>query len=65
MRIFVQPRNGDSFKRIVWQAINILHDARIASAQPDDSASMVLVDPEDLPDALTTLEQAGVRARTN
>jgi hypothetical protein len=63
MRIFVQPRNGDSFKQVVRHAVDILHDAHIGSAQPDDSA--VLVDAEDLTDALSTLEQASVRARTN
>jgi len=65
MKIHVQPRNGDSFKRTVWQAISILHDAEIASAQPDDTESLVLVDPEDTPDALAALERAGLRARLN
>ena len=62
MRIFVQPRNSDSFKRVVRQAVDILQEAEIASAQADEST--VLVDPGDLPDALSTLERAGLRART-
>lgn len=62
MRIFVQPRNGDSFKRVVRQAVDILQEAEITSAQADEST--VLVDPGDLPNALSTLERAGLRART-
>jgi hypothetical protein len=41
MRIFVQPRNGDSFKRVVRQAVDILREAEIASAQADESAVLV------------------------
>jgi hypothetical protein len=63
MKIYVQPRNGDSFKRVVRQAIDLLHEAEIVSAQPDDSDSTLLVAPDHLPDALSTLERAGLRTR--
>ena len=58
MKIYVQPRNGDSFQR----AVSILRDAEISSAKAGDSDTL-LIDLEDTPVALATLERAGVRAR--
>jgi len=68
MRISIQPRNGDSFDRVVRKAVSILQQAAIASAQVGssiDNRRVVLIDPEDLPEALTMLEQAGLRATVN
>jgi hypothetical protein len=65
MRIFVKPRNGDSFDRVVIRALEILHDANIQSAHAGHTANghaIVLIDPEDVPGALATLEQAGLRS---
>jgi hypothetical protein len=56
VKIYVQPRNGDSFQR----AVSILRDAEISSAKAGDSDTL-LIDLEDTPVALATLERAGVR----
>ena len=68
MRISIQPRNGDSFDRVVRKAVSILQQAAIASAQVGssiDNRRVVLIDLEDLPEALTMLKQAGLRATVN
>ena len=65
MRIFVQPHNGTSFGRVVIRAIKLLHDANIQSAHAGHTVNghvIVLLDPEDVPDALATLEWAGLRS---
>jgi hypothetical protein len=65
MRIFAEPRNGDSFDRVVTQAIKILHDAHIQSAlagRTVNGHAIVLIDPEAVPEALATLERAGLRS---
>jgi hypothetical protein len=62
VKIYVQPRKGDSFQRAVLRAVSILRDAEISSAKAGGSDTL-LIDPEDTPVALATLERAGVRAR--
>lgn len=65
MRIFVEPRNGDSFDRVVIRALKILHDANIQSARAGytvNGHAIVLIDPEDVPEALATLERAALRS---
>ena len=65
MRICVQPRMGDSFDRTVRNAVEILHTANILSARASatiDGRSVLLVDPEDLSEAMATLERDGLRA---
>jgi hypothetical protein len=65
MRIFVQPHMGDSFDRTVRNAVEILHTANILSARAGgtiDGRSVLLVDPEDLSEAMATLERDGLRA---
>lgn len=68
MRIFVQPRNGDSFDRTIGQAVEILQKANIPSAQAGgtiNGSAVVLIDPEEIPEALATLERAEMRATVN
>jgi hypothetical protein len=62
MKIRVQPRNGDSFRRTVERALITLGEAEIISAQAGDSDGTLLVDPEEMPEALAALEKSGVRA---
>jgi hypothetical protein len=68
MRIFVQPRNGERFDRVVRRAVEILHGEDIRSAQIGGSVNdraIVLIDPEDAPEALATLKRAGLRVTVN
>jgi hypothetical protein len=64
MRIFVQPRNGDSFRRVFARALTVLQDAHLTSAEGggsfNDRPAMV-VDPSDLTQVLEILERAGMR----
>jgi hypothetical protein len=64
MNIFVQPRNGESFDRIVRRAVKILREAEILSAQAGilSDCPVVLIDRGEILEALAILEQAGVRA---
>jgi hypothetical protein len=68
MRIFVLPRNGDSFDRTVRRAVEILHSANILSAKPGgtiNDRAVVLVDPEDILEAMATLRREGMLAIAN
>jgi hypothetical protein len=68
MRIFVLPRNGDSFDRTVRRAVEILHAANIISARPGgtiNDRAVVLIDPEDILEAMATLQREGVLATAN
>jgi hypothetical protein len=64
MKIFVQPRSGDSFDRTVRHAVEILLAANIQSAQAGgtiNQRAVVLIDPDDIPEAMATLERDGLR----
>jgi hypothetical protein len=71
MRIFVLPYSGDLFERadeVVKDAISVLHSSRILSARDGgiiNGRAAVLIDPEEVPEALEILEQAGWRAAVN
>jgi hypothetical protein len=60
MRVFIQPRNGDSFERVIERAIEILTDAQALSAHIG-SVRDCFIDPVELPELLTILSQAGMR----
>jgi len=61
MRILIQPRNGDSFERVVNNAIKILQDCHIASSKGGDDRPAVVIEADDLPLVLETLERARFR----
>jgi hypothetical protein len=61
MRILIQPRNGDSFERVVNNAIKILQDCHIASSKGGDDRPAVVIEADDLPLVLETLERAMFR----
>jgi hypothetical protein len=66
MRIFVLPYTGDLFERadeVARQAVSVLHSSQILSAR--DGRAALLIDPEEVPEALETLEQAGWRVAVN
>jgi hypothetical protein len=71
MRIFVLPYTGDLFERadeVARQAVNVLHSSQILSARDGgivDGRAALLIDPEEVPEALETLEQAGWRVAVN
>jgi hypothetical protein len=67
MSIFVQPRNGDSFGRVVRRAVQILRAADILSAHAGtlNEYPVLLIDRCDMLEALAILEQAGLRAAAN
>ena len=68
MRIFIQPRNGDSFDHVIGQAVKVLKEGQILSAQASEALHdrpALLIDPSDLPEALAILEQAGLRVFLN
>jgi hypothetical protein len=67
MSIFVQPRNGDSFGGVVRRAVQILHAANIISAHAGthNEYPVLLIDRSDLLEALSLLEQSGLRAAAN
>jgi hypothetical protein len=65
MRIFVLPSNGDSFDRTIRRVVEILHSADILSAQPGGTINVVLVDPEDILEAMATLQREGMLATAN
>ena len=60
MRIFIWPRNGDSFERVIGRALEILMDAQTLSAHTG-SARDCSIDPVELPEILAILRQAGMR----
>ena len=69
MRIFIQPRNGDSFATVIAQAIKILQASEIASTHVNRDAGdfrpAVMIDSSDLPEVLEILERAGMRLTVN
>jgi hypothetical protein len=68
MRIFIRPRNSDSYDRVVGRAIEVLQDAQIPSAQAREtihSRPGVLIDPADLPEVVAILGRAGLRVAMN
>jgi len=71
MRIFVLPYSGELFERadeVVRHAVALLHSSQIASAREGgllNGRPVVLIDPEEVPEALVMLEQAGWRAALN
>jgi hypothetical protein len=69
VRIIIQPRNGDSFGKVVDRAIKILQDCQIASTQVSGEGGhyrpAVLIEPSDLPEVLKVLERAGMRVAVN
>ena len=71
MRIFVLPYTGDLFERadeVARQAVSVLHSSQILSARDGgivDGRAALLIDPEEVPEALETLEQAGWRVAVN
>jgi hypothetical protein len=71
MRIFVLPYSGDLFERadeVVRHAVAVLHSSQIVSAREGgilNGRAVVLIDAEEVPEALVTLEQAGWRAAVN
>jgi hypothetical protein len=66
MRILIQPRNvGGTVDDAVQQACEILHEAGILSARDGgmiNDRPIVLVAPKEIPEALTVLGKAGIRA---
>jgi hypothetical protein len=64
MKIYVQPRNGDSFEQVLGQAFKILQNAEIPSvlsrATIHDRPAL-RIDPTDLPEVLEILKQAGIQ----
>ena len=60
MRIFIQPRNGDSFERVIGRAVEILTEAQTLSANMD-SVRDRFIDPAELPELLAIFRQAGMR----
>ena len=60
MRIFIQPRNGDSFERVIGRAVEILKDAQTLSANMGRVRDY-FIDPVELPELLAILRQAGMR----
>ena len=60
MRIFIQPRTGDSFERVIERTVEILMDAQTLSASTG-SARDCSIDPVELPELLAILRQAGMR----
>ena len=60
MRIFIQPRNGDSFERVIERTVEILMDAQTLSARPG-SVRDCFIDPVEMPELLAILRQAGMR----
>jgi hypothetical protein len=71
MRIFVLPYTGDLFERadeVARQAVNVLQSSQILSARDGgivNGRAALLIDPEEVPEALETLEQAGWRVAVN
>jgi hypothetical protein len=62
LSVFVQPRNGERFDRVVRRAVEILNGEEIRSAQIGatvNARAIVLIDPEDAPEALAMLERRG------
>jgi hypothetical protein len=71
MRVFVLPYSGELFERadeVVRHAVAVLHSSRIVSAREGgilNGRAVILIDPEEVPEALVTLKQAGWRAAVN
>jgi hypothetical protein len=65
MRILIQPRNGDSFDKVVGYAAKILENSQVASTQiagtPGNFRPAILIDSSDLAEVLEILEKAGMR----
>jgi hypothetical protein len=66
MRVFIQPRNlSGTVDQTIRQALEILREAGIQSAREGGSINdraIVLVAPKEIPEALTVLGNAGIRA---
>jgi hypothetical protein len=60
MRIFIQPRNGDSFERIIERTGEILTDAQTLSAHTDGVRNCS-IHPMEFSELLAILRQAGMR----
>ena len=60
MRIFIQPRTGDSFERVIERTVEIFTDAQTLSAHTVGVRDYSL-DPVELPELLAILRQAGMR----
>jgi hypothetical protein len=71
VRIFILPYTGDLLERadeVAGQAVSVLHSSQILSARDGgivDGRAALLIDPEEVPEALETLEQAGWRVAVN
>ena len=71
MRGFVLPAIGDLFDRadeVIRDAVKILRSSQILSAREGgtfNGRAVVLIDPEEVPDAIVTLEAAGWRTSVN
>jgi hypothetical protein len=65
MRIFVQPRNGDSFDKTVRRAVEILQTANILSARAGgmtNDRAVVLIESAEILKAVAMLTHEGLRA---
>jgi hypothetical protein len=71
MRIFVLPYSDESLDRpdeVIRRAVSILRTSRIMSAREGgilNGRAVVLIDAEEVPEALARLDQAGWRAKMN
>jgi hypothetical protein len=71
MRVFILPYSGDLFERadeVIRDAVGIMRSSRILSAREGgilNGRAIVLIDPEEVPEALQRLKQAGWRAAVN
>lgn len=63
LRIFVLPHDGDSFDKTIRRAVEILHSANIMSAHAGgtiNDRAVVLIDPEDILEAMAILRREGM-----